>query len=292
MPLAGSWTSRETAAVPITLRLLPLAVLLIASCGPTPGDPERPPPANPVVFPEDDSNRAAAVEAPLPQGKVVKAAFGRTVIEGIRIEAMVYDSRTHRAVIADQPQGPGSIWRDAEAASAALGGVGAVNGGFFTPEGEPLGLVVSQGRRAGEINRSTSLGSGYYVASSGGTPQLIRRERFRGGEEALQAGPFLVEKARSVGGLSERASSARTFIATDGRSGWILARTGPCSLRQLAQALEGSSILGVSIETALNLDGGRSSEIWVSKQLSGGSAHTRPLWNKPVRNFLVLRPLR
>jgi hypothetical protein len=40
----------------------------------------------------------------------------------------------------------------------------------------------------------------------------------------------------------------------------------------------------------LNLDGGRSSDLWISSAVQGGPLRERPLWNKPVRNFLVLIP--
>jgi hypothetical protein len=122
------------------------------------------------------------------------------------------------------------------------------------------------------------------------TPALVRRERAGNSRTALQSGPFLVEGNRAVGGLSSKTSSARSFIAWDGASGWILARTGPCSLSQLASALGGAELGGVKIKTALNLDGGRSSDLWIAPSVQGGPLHERPLWNKPVRNFLVLIP--
>ncbi|MCH7228040.1 phosphodiester glycosidase family protein [Verrucomicrobiaceae bacterium E54] len=169
-----------------------------------------------------------------------------------------------------------------------MNGLAAVNGGFFTPEGQPLGRVVASGKSTGSINRASSLGSGFYVEKND-RPALVRRQGFSGGSQALQAGPFLVENDRTVPGLGTKVSSARTFIATDGRHGWILARTGACSLADLATALTGATIGGIRLRSALNLDGGRSSEIWASGALPGGPAFTRPLWNKPVRNFLVLK---
>ena len=57
----------------------------------------------------------------------------------------------------------------------------------------------------------------------------------------------------------------------------------------LAKALRGASLAGIHLHTTLNLDGGRSSEIWVSGSIAGRPTFTRPLWNKPVRNFLVLK---
>lgn len=198
---------------------------------------------------------------------------------------MSFDSRTQRLVVADQEGGPGSKWADAETAAGAYGGLAAINAGFFTPEGKPLGLVVSGGQRRGSLNRS-SLGAGFYAGGS--SPALLRRERGGSGPEVLQTGPFLVESGKASGGLSPKSSTARSFIAWDGGSGWVLARTGGCSLAELAQALVGAELGGVKIHSALNLDGGRSSDLWISSTVAGGPVRERPLWNKPVRNFLVL----
>ncbi|MDB6078685.1 MAG: hypothetical protein JWO82_2432 [Akkermansiaceae bacterium] len=200
---------------------------------------------------------------------------------------MIFDQRTHHLQVADQSGGPGSKWPDAQAAGLAYGGIAAVNAGFFTPEGAPLGLVMSQGKRSGSLNRS-SLGAGFAIG--GGSSALIRREHWSNAFEAVQSGPFLLENGRSPGGLSQVTSTARTFIATDGSGRWIIARTGPCSLEGLASALNGASLDGMKPVTVLNLDGGRSSDLWVAASVAGGPLHERPMWNKPVRNFLVLVP--
>lgn len=212
----------------------------------------------------------------------------RSSIGGISISGISYDGRSHRIAVADQDGGPGSKWADAEAAAKAYGGVAAINGGFFTPEGKPLGLVVSDGKKSGNINRASSLGSGMFAEEN--TPVLVRRERASDSGEILQSGPFLVENSRAIGGLSTQSSSARSFIAWDGGSGWILARTGSCSLSELGTALVGAELGGVKIKSALNLDGGRSSDLWIASAVQGGPLRERPLWNKPVRNFLVLIP--
>jgi hypothetical protein len=274
------------------LRLLLPAAVLFTACTPQApvapvSQPQRssspmPGPAPEAAIP---APVAAAVVAttPAPAPQVVQ-----TTRSGIAITAVAFDARTHRLAIADQPGGPGSRWPDAAAAGRELGGIASVNAGFFTPEGAPLGLVASGGKRAGAVNRASSLGAGFYVG--GATPSLVRRERSPGGPELLQSGPFLVENSRAIAGLSGESSTARTFIATDGGTRWILARTGGCSLDALGRALAGGQIGGVKVRTALNLDGGRSSDLWVSAAIPGGPLSQRPIWNKPVRNFLVLVP--
>lgn len=271
-------------------RCLSLISLCLSACSHLSPETAAMPPSEASLQPEGAITRpptqVATTTAP---SRIMPPRLVRVSLEGIAMEAIIYDSRSHEAIVADQPDGPGSTWPDSRAAGEARGGLGAINAGFFTPEGAPLGLVVTNSQRRGGINRASSLGSGFYVLDSGGNPSLLRREEFRSAREAIQAGPFLVENGRQVGSLSEKASSARTFIATNGSHGWVLARTGPCSLRQLATALKGARIGEVSIKSALNLDGGRSSEIWASDRLLGGPVQIRPLWNKPVRNFLVLR---
>jgi len=172
-----------------------------------------------------------------------------------------------------------------------MNGIAAVNGGFFTPEGAPLGVVIANGKRSGSNNRASSLGAGFYA--DGGSPALLRRESWGGNAlNALQSGPFLIEHGKPVGGLSNASSTARTFIGWDGGTRWFIARSGASSLASLAQALQGAEIGGVKARSVLNLDGGRSSDLWVSPTISGGPVSERPFWNKPVRNFLVLIPRR
>ncbi|MCW1922588.1 phosphodiester glycosidase family protein [Luteolibacter arcticus] len=210
------------------------------------------------------------------------------MVAGIQFIAVAFDSRTHRLTIADQDGGPGSRWADAAAAGRELGGIAAVNAGFFTPEGKPLGLVVTGGKRVGSINRASSLGAGMFVG--GNSPALQRREQGNGASEVLQSGPFLVENGRLISGLSQDSSTARTIVGWDGGQGWFIARTGACSLAGLGQALAAAELGGVKARTVLNLDGGRSSDLWVSSSVPGGPISQRPFWNKPVRNFLVLVP--
>ena len=260
--------------------------LLIASCAPR---PIQPPAARPIA-----EKPAAATPSPPkaaaipPQTPAAAPRVSTTTLSGISITAVTFDSRSHRLVVADQPGGPGSQWQDAQAAAASRGGVAAVNGGFFTPEGGPLGLVMAGGKRAGSLNRASSLGAGLFVDD--GSPALVRRESAGTGGELLQSGPFLVENGHAIAGLSPESSTARTFLGWDGANGWFIARSGACSLGDLAKALEGTKISGISCHAVLNLDGGRSSDLWAGSSLAGGPVSQRPFWNKPVRNFLVLLP--
>ncbi|MCW1883185.1 phosphodiester glycosidase family protein [Luteolibacter flavescens] len=272
-----------------------LTALLVASCAPQ-APVEMPRAAvevqsNAPAKPEVAAPSAAPAPAPVAEAPAHPASAPqviRTTLNGISVTAVVFDSRTHRLAIADQAGGPGSQWPDAASAARSLGGVAAVNAGFFTPEGKPLGLVVTGGKKISPLNRASSLGAGLFIG--GTSPALLRRGQATSSPEVLQSGPFLVENGRVVSGLSPDSSTARTVLGWDGGSGWFIARTGGCSLAGLGHALAGAEIRGVKARTVLNLDGGRSSDLWVSSTVSGGPVSERPFWNKPVRNFLVLVP--
>jgi hypothetical protein len=218
-------------------------------------------------------------------------------IAGIALDGVAFDARSHRLVVADQPQGPGSKWPDSAAAGRQHGGLAAINAGFFTPSGEALGSVVSQGKVAGVWNGESSLGSAIWFEDGKGRSGIARRNAFGRAavpsmRELVQAGPLLVEKRRAVGGLNDQKASARSVLLWDGGQRWLLARAAPCTLADLAHALAAAEPAGWPVKTALNLDGGRSAELWISDQIPGGPAIIRPFWNTPVRNFLILLPRR
>lgn len=106
--------------------------------------------------------------------------------------------------------------------------------------------------------------------------------------ELIQAGPMLVENGRAVSGLEANKSSARAVILWDGGTRWWIGIGSPCTLAALGQALANGQPAGWPVRQALNLDGGRSTDLWISDAISGGPITRRPPWNRPVRNFLVL----
>jgi hypothetical protein len=260
--------------------------MLAVSCSPV---AER---ARPVV---EQRKMPTEVGAPYRPAEPPRVTTG--VFSGITFEGVAFDSRTHRLLVVDEEDGPGSRFADAAAAGNSLGGMAAVNGGFFTPEGEPLGLVISSGKRAGSWNATTSLGSGVWHADGAGRCAISRREALgRTGaaamRELLQAGPMLVWNGSMVGGLDAEKTSARTMILWDGGSRWWIGRAAPASLSRTAAALASGAVPGWPVRHALNLDGGRSSDLWISGKVGGGPVSIRPPWNKAVRNFLVLVPTR
>ena len=263
-------------------------ILASASCAPaqrTARAPKAPPqeiaPKKAVIVPE------IAAEAPR---RLL------TTIGGISIEGVSFDSRTHRLQVLDQAQGPSSKWPDCSKAGASVNGLAAINAGFFTPEGAPLGLLASGGTPGGSWNGGSSLGSALWYRDANGRSGIARRETLgqtsaKKMPDLLQAGPLLVESGKGVAGLESAKVSARTFLLWDGGSRWLMARSAPCTLAELAKILSSGTPAGWPVKSAMNLDGGRSSELWISASVGGGPSFVRPIWNNPVRNFLVLRPI-
>ncbi|MEY3895758.1 MAG: hypothetical protein RLZZ214_1278 [Verrucomicrobiota bacterium] len=271
--------------------ILLLLALLFASCFPA-----RPVPVSAPDTQTDPPPKHTFSESPPPIiSRQASAPARATVLQiaGITFEGVSFDSRDHRLVVADQANGPGSQYADAASAARAHGGVAAVNAGFFTPEGAPLGLVGAAGKFSGAWNSASSLGSGAWYETPSGAMAIARREKLgRGGaaamRELIQAGPLLVENGSDVRGLEGNKPSIRMMILWDGGTRWWIGRGTPCTLAELGRALAMGQPAGWPTRHALNLDGGRSSDLWISDSISSGPVLRRPPWNRPVRNFLVL----
>lgn len=266
---------------------------ILAACSPVVEPPRQTATGMTPPAPLETAPATAQTKPSLPPASPVFTSAPR---KGITCEGVSYDSRLHRLVVLDQPGGPGSLHANAAAAAMATGGIAAVNGGFFTPEGAPLGLVIAGGISAGSWNSGSSLGGGLWFEESPGSPVIRRREALgkqaaRGKSELLQAGPMLVENSHAVSGLENTKTSARIIVLWDGRTRWWIGRTSPCTLAGLANMIEETPPSGWKVRHALNLDGGRSADLWVSPAVSGGPVERRPPWNRPVRNFLVLKAL-
>ncbi len=141
------------------------------------------------------------------------------------------------------------------------------NGGYFA-KGEdkpPLGIIRHEGRTlAGRFARGTSFTVSGVLYDTGDTIRLERSKLLSSPlssmREALQAGPFLIERGRVVRGLGRAARARRSFIATDGRGEWCIGITSPLSLHELALWLSSDEFAQVLKPShALNLDGGGSS---------------------------------
>lgn len=274
--------------------ICPAALLSLTACFPATPIPVKPDvSAVEIEKPPIAVAPSPAPVAPPPSSPATSPRVTTREISGITFEGVSFDTRSHRLRVVDQPAGPASRFADSAAAAKSLGGLAAVNAGFFTPEGQPLGLVISSAKISGSWNNASSLGSGVWSESSSGGGTITRREKLgragaNGMSELLQAGPLLIENHQPIGGLNATKPSIRMLILWDGGTRWWIGRSSTCTLAGLGNALANGSPAGWPIRSALNLDGGRSSDLWISSSVSGGPLHRRTPWNRPVRNFLVL----
>lgn len=208
--------------------------------------------------------------------------------QSIEFQVVLFDSRHHQLKVIDQPQdfvGGGQITASMRKAGAIAG----VNGGFFTPQFAPMGLMIADGHPSGAWQANKLLTGAVVV--SGGKPQLLWNAEARGRQKAaqfLQAGPRLVDVGKAVPALERSKHSTRTFIATDGGQRWMMGLARGASLGELAEALATAEIIpGFRIQRALNLDGGRSSALYY--RTAEGGEHSDPGWST-VRNYLGIVP--
>ena len=249
-------------------------------------------PIAPLAAVDQLPDQAAVIVTPAAPQLIMPLAYHSVLSQGITISAVYFDDRKFQLTVADQADGCGSQWLDAESAALSCDGYAAINGGFFTPEGKPLGLLVASGIKRGSLNNS-SLGAGIFISSKNKSA-IVRRELYAPSsvannvENLLQAGPMLVEHGKATSGLSDQNERPRSFIAWDGKHHWAIGHIHSSTLAGVAKALSETSLNGFKASTVLNLDGGRSSDLWAGPRVPSGSKTHRSFLNKPVRNYLVI----
>jgi len=153
-----------------------------------------------------------------------------------------------------------------------------VNGGYFTPENETVGLLISDGQAWGTPygNFAGLFAVNPFSAREGERVSVrwLRDQPYDPSEplkEALQSFPVLVKPGGVVGfpaDADDGLPSRRTVVAQD-RQGHILfvvAPRGYLSLHELACFLADSDL---GVDVALNLDGGFSTGLWLK---AGGAS--------------------
>jgi uncharacterized protein YigE (DUF2233 family) len=171
------------------------------------------------------------------------------------------------------------------------GALAGINGGYFHPDRKPLGLVVAHGSVVHAEERARLL-SGVLLVYANGTMRLQRVGEPRvkmALQEALQAGPFLVDAGQPVTGLDDKREAKRSVVVTDGAGTWAILTMDRATLAEAGELLATPGVLGErKLVRALNLDGGSSTGLWV-KGAGTTSRRYSPEFNN-VRNFLGVFP--
>ncbi len=157
----------------------------------------------------------------------------------------------------------------------------AINGGYFDGSGAPMGLRVSRKRQISPLRRADW--GVFWI--SGNRARIAHTRDFGSGtkpDEAIQCGPRLVVRGKATDLKPQW--SRRSGVGIDARGRVVLAvADGPLSLEDWAQVF--ASGAGLSCRDALNLDGGPSAQLALSKVK--GRSGVRGGW--PVPDALVIR---
>src|SRR5215469_1563944 len=171
-------------------------------------------------------------------------------------------------------------------AAAALDAVAGVNGGYFQSDGTPVGLLISDTRTVHKQETAKLLSGVFFVRD--GKPGLVRSSRFarmKNVTQAIQCGPFLLEDGKAVTGLNNARSAPRTFIFTASNSLWGFGICRSVTLAEMGQIMAVPDLLGrASVASALNLDGGSSTQFWARS----GDDVIRSSTLAVVANYLLL----
>lgn len=142
---------------------------------------------------------------------------------------------------------------------AETGALLVVNGGFYTEQYEATGLIVSEGEATGQSYEG--FGGMFVVTEQGPELRSLQAQPYNPAEPflaGLQSFPLLVKPGGTIGYPEEDGQQARrTVLAQDtaGRFLFLVAPRGYFTLHQLSQYLVNSDL---SLDVALNLDGGPS----------------------------------
>jgi exopolysaccharide biosynthesis protein len=167
--------------------------------------------------------------------------------------------------------------------------IAGVNGGYFGPEGEAVGMLISDGRVVMAKQKARLLSGVLSVVN--GRVQIHRAGEYapKGKPSAArQCGPFLVDGAKAVPGLNDTRAARRTFVASNGAEQAAIGYSTHVTLAQLAQILATPGVAAdLKIQRALNMDGGSSSGFWFKGE-DGAPVSLRE--QKTVRDYLGIVP--
>ena len=244
-----------------------------------------PSPAPPAVTIQPKPTPAPRISPPLPAPGPKHPLKVRTAsLNGTEFTAVTFDRRDYFLKVVDQKNGPGSQFSSAQ--DAGVGHLAAINGGFFSPEGKPAGLVITGGEVRGYFNSKSSIGTGIL---DGRNVTLSYRDSYQKSDELLQTGPRLVWANETLTGLSTTNDRPRSLMIWDGQDHFGLVYADSATLKGLSNNLKSQPLKGFKIKYAVNLDGGTSCDLWISESVPGGGLTRNSFFRKKARNYLVLK---
>jgi uncharacterized protein YigE (DUF2233 family) len=257
-------------------RLLCLTLLLASGCTlfepsatPTPAPTQTPTPLpSPVRWPTSTPEPPDTGWLLLQPGVEVRRVLVETgaapsETEGEYLAIVRLDPSAVRFRVHYNPNQPLKVRTWAE----QLGSLLVVNGGYFTPEYETTGLLISDGQKWGTVYGDFA-GLFAVTADEQVSVRWLRDRPYDPAEllsQGVMSFPVLVKPGGVMGfpaDADDGMHARRTVVAQDlaGRILFIAAPRGTLSLHELAVFLAASDL---EIDVALNLDGGPSTGLWL-----------------------------
>lgn len=201
------------------------------------------------------------------------------------LELAVFSTKACRLRIIDQANEPRV---DLEEAMSRGNCLAAVNGGYFDPDYNPIGLLIVDGTMVAPLQKARLLSG--VLSASAKKVQISRVAEFslaQKPDSAVECGPMIVDLGKSVRGLESTRVARRTFGAVGIGDKAALGFCSDVTLADLSNILSVVVIPDFKIQRAINLDGGSSSAFWFKR--ANGSAFSIAE-QKPVRDFVTIVP--
>jgi uncharacterized protein YigE (DUF2233 family) len=204
---------------------------------------------------------------PLPKAQGLAALAGLYGDRVFEAHSIVLPRGSYAARLVDQPD-PSHLTAPSVSvltrrSKAALG----VNGGYFDPNFEPVGMYILGGIVRRPFRQASLLSATVVIGSSGRLEIRTRSEPYADARYALQCGPLIIDPGGELGIRAGPGPEARrTVLALADGGELAVVSTTAVSLRVLAEALhDHPEAFGVArFERALNLDGGPSTAMSAS----------------------------
>ncbi|MFZ5515531.1 MAG: phosphodiester glycosidase family protein [Candidatus Zhuqueibacterota bacterium] len=142
-----------------------------------------------------------------------------------------------------------------------------INASFFRPEGQPIGLIIQEGKITNKLPTRGLLDSGIFCIKNG-RPYIIHRNYFQpsGITEAIQSFPRLIQNGTVVAQIAESDKrKRRSGIAIDAEGRIIIfisdTNLGGVRFKEIQKILLKPNL---NVRSALALDGGGSSQLCVN----------------------------
>ena len=192
---------------------------------------------------------------------VEKTGFLPATLTVVRIDPVAWKIKVYRAPVSST----------ALDTCAATKSVTAINANFFGVDLQPLGLIISNSKKLHPLQLGGRTLTGVLVVKQSKI-QIIHRDQYQSSDEiiqAVQAGPRLIADGQPIL-IPEDSPTRRSAIAIDSSGRILLFATNDripgLTPRQLQKILLRKEL---NIKDALNLDGGSSSQLYVSASIVG-----------------------